>query len=216
MTQEMGIPYSFASADAEFSEAWQNPKHTAIELPAVDVNKVLASRYVLDPPVHVTRSMVWDMEVKKSWDPLAYIPYVVSEARSWGRHPTEEGCEHFCRSSIQRAWITEQTGQVLEDVRINHKQQRVLFMGRASMTSQEGDTLRADGFQPLFHVEHAAGGTETAATNLWRIVILTGNRDDRYVTRFAAGENWLPGFLEIYIRRDLKANLRRREPVDHA
>jgi hypothetical protein len=105
---------------------------------------------------------------------------------------------------------------VLEDVRINHKQQRVLFMGRASMTSQEGETLRADGFQHLFHVEHAAGGTETAATNLWRIVILTGNRDDRYVKQFAARENWLPGFLEIYIRRDLKANLRRREPVDHA
>jgi hypothetical protein len=155
-------------------------------------------------------------QVKKSWDPLTYIPYVVSEARSSGRHPTEEGCEHFFRSSIQRAWITEKTGKVLEDVRINHKQRRVLFMGRASMTSAEGDTLRADGFQPLFHVEHAAGGTETAATNLWRVVILTGNRDDRYVQRFAARENWLPGFLEIYIRRDLKANLRRREPVDHA
>lgn len=51
-------------------------------MPAVDVNKALAERYIVDAPIQVTLSMVWDMELKKSWEPLTYIPYVVSDGKS--------------------------------------------------------------------------------------------------------------------------------------
>ncbi len=204
--------YTFAKAAEEFAQAWRNPHHTRVELPAVDVNKVLAERYRLSEPTQVTRSMVWDMELKKSWDPLTYIPYVVSEGKSWGRHPTEDRSEHFFRSTIQSAWISEANGRVLEDVYINHATQRILFLGRAGMVTDAGQPIHTDGFQPLFHVEHAAGGPETAPLNLWRIVVLTENEDKRFMVPFAKmiQEGWLPGFLEIYIRRDLRVKLSRR------
>jgi hypothetical protein len=216
MTKE--TTYTFAKAAEEFAQAWRDPHHTRIELPAVDVNKALAERYIVDAPIHVTLSMVWDMELKKSWDPITYIPYVVSDGKSWGRHPTEAGCEHFFRSSIQRAWIGDENGRVLEDVHINHAAKRILFMGRASMITDGGEIIRADKFQPLFHVEHAAGGSETAPLNLWRIVILTENEDKRLLAPFQKmiREGGLPGFLEIYIRKDLKVNVSRRESTERA
>ena len=49
--------------------------------------------------------MIWDMETKKAWDPLTYIPYVVSQARSWGRTTLRDGSVRFFRSSMQRGWI---------------------------------------------------------------------------------------------------------------
>jgi hypothetical protein len=212
------IIYTFARAAEEFAQAWRDPHHTQIELAAVDVNKALAERYIVDAPIHVTRSMVWDMELKKSWDPLTYIPYVVSDGKSWGRHSTEDGCEHFFRSSIQRAWIGDENGRVLEDVHISHATKRILFMGRASMVTDGEEIIHADKFQPLFHVEHAAGGSETAPLNLWRIVILTENEDKRFLVPFEKmiREGGLPGFLEIYIRKDLKVNMSRREFTERA
>jgi hypothetical protein len=51
--------------------------------PPVDLNKVLKERYRVSPAQTLTRDMIWDMETKKAWDPLTYIPYVVSQARSW-------------------------------------------------------------------------------------------------------------------------------------
>jgi hypothetical protein len=107
---------SFASAQAEFEEAWCNPNHTQFELPSMDVNKVLDARYSVNPSIRLTRSMLWDMEMKKAWDPSTYIPYVVSSGHSWGRHNLEQGCERFFRSSIQIAWISPERGQVLEEV----------------------------------------------------------------------------------------------------
>ena len=142
--------YTFATAAEEFAQAWRDPHHTRLELPAVDVNKALAERYIVDAPIHVTRSMVWDMELKKSWDPLTYIPYVVSDGKSWGRHPTEDGCEHFFRSSIQRAWIGDENGRVLEDVHINHATKRILFMGRTSMVTDGEETVHRISFSPFF------------------------------------------------------------------
>jgi hypothetical protein len=83
---------SFANALQEFEAAWRNPKHTQFELQPVDVNKVVSERYTVSPSIRLTRSMVWDMELKKAWDPMTYIPYVVSRGRSWGRHFLEDGC----------------------------------------------------------------------------------------------------------------------------
>ena len=207
-----GVMQTFAAAAEEFAQAWRNPRHTRITLPPVDVNKILAERYRMDKPTHITCGMVWDMELKKSWDPRTYISYVVSEGKSWGRHRNEDGSEHFCRFTIQRAWIDERSGSVLEDVYINHKEQRILFLGRSEMVAEGGERIRSEGFQPLFHVEHAAGGSDAAPLNMWRIVLLTESEDRRFKAPFEKmiRDDLLPGFLEIYIDRDLGVKLSRR------
>ncbi|TYB95253.1 hypothetical protein FXF53_25090 [Micromonospora sp. WP24] len=200
-----------AAAVAEFEAAWNDPRTTSIELPPVDVNRTLAERYEVDPPTRMTGAQVWDMEVRKAWDPLAYIPYVVSEGESWATTDLPDGRRHL-RSSIQRAWLSEERGRVLEDVFTDLAARRVIFLGRPRLTGPHGETLLADPYQPLFHVEHAVGGTEDEPVNLWRIVVLTESVDARYAAEFAkaAAAGSLPGFLEIYLARDLGVTLRRR------
>jgi hypothetical protein len=203
---------TFADAEAEFEQAWANPKNTTFEIPGVDVNRVLAERYTMEPSRPLTRSMVWDMELKKAWDPKTYIPYVVSSGRSWGRHEVPANGERFFRTSVQIGWITERRGDVNEEVFIDRDRRRILFMGRQEMTTDTGETVIASDHQPLFHVEHAAGGSEETPLNVWRIVILTDKRDPRFTEPFKAmvKAGLLPGFLEIYIERDLGIALARR------
>ena len=210
MSEVAGLPSAYADALNEFESAWNNPRFTQIELPAVQVNRVLSEKYTASPAVDLSRSMVWDMETKKAWDPLTYIPYVVSEGGSWGRHHLASDIERWSRSSIQESWLNVGRGRVLEDVFVDHVRQKVLFMGRAQLP-REDVVLQADAYQPLFHVEHAAGGTETDPLNLWRIVILTEQKDERYKAPFdeMVRQGTLPGFLEIYIERELHVKLKR-------
>jgi hypothetical protein len=210
MSEVAGLPSAYADALNEFEGAWNNPRFTQIELPAVQVNRVLREKYIASGTVNLSRSMVWDMETKKAWDPLTYIPYVVSEGGSWGRHHLAGEIERWSRSSIQGSWLNVGRGRVLEDVFVDHIRQKVLFMGRAQLP-REGVVLQADAYQPLFHVEHAAGGTETDPLNLWRIVILTEQKDERYKAPFdeMVRRGGLPGFLEIYIERELHVKLTR-------
>jgi len=79
------------------------------------------------------------------------------------------------------------------------------------MVEESGETLRASPFQPLFHVRHAVGGSERAPLNLWSIVLLTDAPDPRYCEPFEqlVRAGLLPGFIEIYIERDLKLKLSR-------
>jgi hypothetical protein len=202
---------SFDAAEREYHEAWGAPTSTRFELPPVDVNEVLKARYRVSPEQTLTRAMIWDMECKKAWDPLTYIPYVVSRARSWGRTTLRDGSSRFCRSSMQRGWITSEEGRVLEDVFVNDTKQTIYFLGRPRMFEESGKTLAASPFQPLFHVRHAVGGSEQAPLNLWSIVLLTNAPDPRYREPFEQmiRAGLLPGFIEIYIERDLKLNLRR-------
>jgi hypothetical protein len=197
---------TFADARAEFDASWNDPRTTSVEIPPVDVNHTLATQYELVPPTRMTRSQVWDMEVRKAWDPLTYIPYVVSEGASWA----PDGPRHL-RRSVQKAWLNDDRGLVLEEVFSDPAAQQVLFLGRPTLAGPDGAVLRADPFQPLFHVEHAVGGTEEAPLNLWRIVVLTDAPDPRYAAEFerqsAAGG--VPGFLEIYLARDLGVKVRR-------
>src|SRR6266702_7747051 len=95
-----------AGALAEFEAAWNDPRTTSVELPPVDVNRTLAEQYLVAPPTRMTRTQVWDMEVKKAWDPLTYIPYVVSEGGCWGRRRLPDGSERWERASQQVGWIT--------------------------------------------------------------------------------------------------------------
>ena len=202
---------AFDSAEREFDEAWNASSSTRFELPPVDVNKVLKEKYRLSPEQPLTRAMIWDMETRKAWDPRTYIPYVVSQARSWGRTTLPDGSTRFCRSSLQRGWITPEQGLVLEDVFVSDATQTIYFLGRPRMVEESGNALVASPFQPLFHVRHGAGGSERAPLNLWSIVLLTDAPDARYCEPFEqmVRAGLLPGFLEIYIQRDLKLKLSR-------
>ena len=171
---------TFDSVEREYNEAWSAPSSTRFELPPVNVNKVLKERYRVSPEQGLTRAMIWDMETRKAWDPLTYIPYVVSQARSWGRTTLRDGTTRFCRSSMQRGWITPDEGRVLEDVFVSDAKQTIYFLGRPRMVEENGNPLVASPFQPLFHVQHAVGGSEQAPLNLWSIVLLTDVSDPRY------------------------------------
>ena len=156
--------------------------------------------------------MVWDMEQQKAWDPATFIPYVVSEGKSWGRHRLRDGSERFFRSSEQLGWITEDAVQCLRRCWSTTLVNEFCFSGAKSL-KRDGERLRASNFQPLFHVEHAVGGSRDDPLNMWRIVILTPERDERYTEPFKeiTRQGLLPGFLEIYIERRFHCDLKRRE-----
>jgi hypothetical protein len=200
----------------EFQRAWADPSNTPFELPPVDVNQVLAERYHTSAPLTFTRTMLWDMEVRKASRPDRYIPSVVGEgsAHAWGRRSPADGTESFVRSSQQRLWLEPADyGLVLEQVCLNPTQQKVTFIGAAELPDRDRNLLRAGARQPLFHVEHSVGGDESRPLNRWRIVHLTDRPEHRLVERFTlmANDVWLLEFIEIYIRSDLNIKLTRRD-----
>jgi hypothetical protein len=203
---------TFTSARREYERAWNDPANTRFELPAVDVNKVLRDRYEMSPHRRLTRTMIWDMECKKAWDPLSFIPYVVSEGGSWGRHGLDDRASRFCRASMQKGWIRPDSGRVLEDVYVNDAEQAIFFLGRERMIAADGSELRASEFQPIFHVHHGVGGTDDEPLNLWSIVLLTQRNEPRYEEPFKqmVQAGLLPGFIEIYIERNLGVKLQRK------
>ena len=170
------------------------------------------SRYSTEGGCCGRRTTVRTRPAPRQPRPLPRPPYVVSEGKSWGRHRLRDGSEHFFRSSEQLGWITEERGTVLEEVLVDHAGQRILFLGREFL-KRDGERLRTGNFQPLFHVEHAVGGSRNNPLNMWRIVILTPERDERYTEPFKemTRQGLLPGFLEIYIERRFHCDLKRRE-----
>lgn len=200
---------SAARAHGEFERCWSDPNATRFELPVIGVNEMLSKRYVMRPQTNLTRSMIWDMECKKALDPSTYVPYVISEAGLLGRRQLSDCCDHFIRWSTQKAWLSEQRGRVIESIFIDHSSQRIVFLGISETRSEDGQTIAAADYQPLVHVEHAVGGSEDNPYNLWRIVFLTESQDERYTQPFEgmATAGFLPGYLEIYIRKDLNVEL---------
>lgn len=193
---------------AVFRAAWDSQEVTRCALAPLAVNEVLAARYTVDPAVTFTRTMLWDLEVRKARRPDLFIPRVVAagSARVWG------GDDVFVRASRQRLWLEpERYGLVLERTHLDHERQAVTFIGTGEIPGPDGEILRGTG-QALFHVEHSVGGTENAPTNRWRIAHLTGGVDERLVRVFAAidADPWLPEYVEIYVRDVLGARLERR------
>ena len=202
--------------EGEFQRAWADSGNTQIELPPVDVNRVLAKHYRTSEPLTLTRTMLWDMEVRKAWRPDRYIPSVVWEgsALTWGRRSAADATESFVRSSRQRLWLEPaEYGLVLEQVCLNPAQQKVTFIGAAELSDLDRNLLRAGARQPLFHVEHSVSGDASRPLNRWRIVHLTDRPEDTLVERFTlmANDLWLPEFIEIYIRSNLGIKLTRRD-----
>ena len=201
--------------EAEFERAWTNLSTTRVELPPVDINRVLAEYYRTNRPLRFTRTMLWDMEVKKAFRPDLYIPSVVAEgsARYWRRRSAADGAESFLRCSQQRLRLEpSRRGLVLEQVFLNPSRRSVTFIGAAELPDEDGNLLRAGEGQPLFHVEHTAGGDELRPLNRWRIVYLTDRPDQELIKRFTPAKDvWLREFVEVYIRRDLRIELTRRD-----
>ena len=202
--------------EGEFQQAWADPSNTRFELPRIEVNRVLDEHYRTSEPLTFTRTMLWDMEVRKAWRPDRYIPSVVREgsAHTWGRGSAADGTESLVRSSQQRLWLeTAEYGLVLEQVCLNPTQQKVTFIGAAELPDRDRNLLRAGARQPLFHVEHSVGDDESRPLNRWRIVHLTDRPEHGLVERFTlmANDVWLPEFIEIYIRSDLNIKLTRRD-----
>jgi hypothetical protein len=202
--------------ESEFERAWADPSNTRIELPSVDVNRVLAEHYRTSEPLTFTRTMLWDMEVRKAWRPNRYIPSVVQEgsASVWNKRSAAGGVESILRSSRQRLWLKPtEYGLVLEQVYLDPSQQKVTFIGAAEFSDGDGNILRAGTRQPLFHVVHSVSGDESRPLNNWRIVHLTDMPEHRLVELFTrmANDVWLPEFIEIYIRNDLNIKLSRHE-----
>ena len=200
----------------EFQQAWADPRNTRFELPPIDVNRVLAEHYHTSEPLSFTRTMLWDMEVRKAWRPDRYIPSVVRDgsAHAWGRSSAADGTESFVRSSQQRLWLEPaEYGLVLEQVCLNPAQQKVSFIGSAELPDRDRNLLHAGAGQPLFHVEHSVDGDESQPLNRWRIAHLTDRLEPRLDARFTLMANavWLPEFIEIYIRDDLNIKLTRRD-----
>jgi len=102
-------------------------------------------------------------------------------------------------------------GLVLEWAHLDHHQQKVTFTGEAELTDPDGRDLYASDTQPRFHVEHAVGGTEEVPLNLWHIVHLTDGVDQLLIEQLSRlwQSPWLPEFVEIYIRHDLRIGLTR-------
>jgi hypothetical protein len=202
--------------EGEFERAWADPSNTRFELPSVDVNRVLAEHYRTSEPLTFTRTMLWDMEVRKAWRPDRYIPSVVQErsAGTWSKRSAAGGAESFLRSSEQRLWLKPtEYGLVLELVYLDPSQQKVTFIGAAELYDGDGNVLRAGTRQRLFHVVHSVGGDESRPMNKWRIVHLTDKPEHNLVERFTrmANDVWLPEFIEIYIRSDLNIKLSRHD-----
>jgi len=197
-------------AEEIFEQAWNNPEYTQIELDDIDINKTLSKYYETLIPVNFTRQMLWDMETKKAWDPKTYIPYVVSDGKSWGREILTNGDEAFVRSSQQKQWLNGAVyEEVFEEVYLNHKDQRVTFIGTQNLKDSSGKWLYLKNQQPLFHVQHSVEGEENSPINVWRIVHLTARKDQKLIEHFKnlKDPTVLPGFVEIYIEKDLQTPL---------
>ena len=171
---------------------------------------VLVGIGVLVATLVFTRAMLWDLEARKARHPDVFIPYVVAagSAAAWGDEDV------FVRKSMQRLWLDPETyGLVLERTKLDHGNQIVTFIGAAEHPGPDGELLRATTDQPIFHVEHSVGGTETQPLNLWRIVHRTTAPDARLVAAFARfdANPWLPEHIEIYVRDVLDITLTRRD-----
>jgi hypothetical protein len=74
-----------AEAEKAFERAWNDPRRTRFEAPPININHVLEAHYDSTPPARMTAADLWDNEVKKSRDPVTFIPGVVrASLRSGG------------------------------------------------------------------------------------------------------------------------------------
>ncbi|MEM1293749.1 MAG: hypothetical protein AAGH89_00195, partial [Verrucomicrobiota bacterium] len=185
------------------------------EFDPLDVNQVLADEYDGVEGIALTRTQLWEMEVKKAARPDLFIPSVIrpGTARSWGRRELKSGDEVFIRVSEQRLWLQPDSyGAAIEACYLNHSSQQVTFIGLPEVEDDAGRKVTASPKQPLFHVVHGVSGAEEAPLNTWRIVHLAGDEHGALSKRFElmAKASGLPEYVERYIEDVLKSPLSRK------
>ena len=187
-----------------FASAWNREDYISIEFEPLDVNRVLADEYARVDGLALTRTQLWDMEVKKAARPDLFIPGVVraGTARSWGHRRLGNGDELFIRVSEQRLWLEpDRYGIVIEACHLNHASQQVTFIGLPEAEDDAGRIVTASPEQPLFHVAHGVMGREEAPLNTWRIVHLSADERGALSQRFQqiSQAPGLPEYVERYI-----------------
>lgn len=201
--------------EAVFAAAWNQEGYTSIEFDPLDVNRILADQYEGIEGPALTRTQLWDMEVRKAFRPDLFIPGVVraGTARSWGRRELKNGDEVFIRASEQRLWLEpESYGTVIEACYLNHSNQQVTFIGLPEIEDDAGRTVITSPEQPLFHVVHAVSGTEQSPLNTWQIVHLANDEHGELAKRFEqiSKAPGLPEYVDRYIEDVLKLSLTRK------
>jgi hypothetical protein len=201
--------------EAIFATDWNHEDYTCIEFEPLDVNQIVADQYEGGEEHALTRTQLWDMEVRKAFRPDLFIPGVVREgtARSWGRRELKSGNEVFIRASEQRLWLQpDRYGMVIEACHLNHASQQVTFIGLPEIEDDTGHRVVASPEQPLFHVEHAVSGTEQSPLNTWRIVHLATDDKGALAKRFEqiSQAPGLPEYVKCYIEDVLKLPLTRK------
>ncbi len=199
--------------EAVFEQAWSAQGGTTVELPALRVNQVLRERYEVSPPFEYTGTDLWDMEVRKAKAPDVFIPTAVEPGAEKFPSTWHGQVEEFTRVSVQKLWADhDRTGTVIEHVRLDHENRRAFFIGGERFEAPDGRVFTAGTDQPLFHVEHSVGGGEDDPLNLWRIVLLTGERDPALAAVFdePARDPYLWVFIEVHLREVLGRELVRR------
>ncbi|BBN80332.1 hypothetical protein PA25_03170 [Pseudoalteromonas sp. A25] len=199
----------------EFNRAWDTPEFTQIELDPVDINAVIKDHYSHPGQFSMTKTQLWDMEVKKASRPDLFIPSVIKRgsAAAWG-FKTQGNSETFTRVSEQRLWLDNtQYGVVIEHVHIDHDTKLVTFIGELQVNSDEYGHFIVDGAQPIFHVQHGVVGDENSPINTWKIVHLEATNEAKLKERFQKMNHcrWLPEYVEIYLRDILGVELQRGE-----
>ncbi|MFC4337740.1 hypothetical protein [Salininema proteolyticum] len=210
---------SLPDLQSAFAQAWSDPDNLSLEAPPLDVNAVLADRYILAEPLAFTRTMLWDMEVRKARRPDLFIPSVVEKgsARAWV--PEEWKCaggDQFVRTSNQPDWDDpERVYRVIEQVHLDHDARKVTFIGVSEVEDDTGTLVEAGEGRPLFHVEHGTSGEEERPLNTWRWTF--ESPEDRghlkaLIEERAANGGRLPEYVEVYIRDVLGIGLEFNQP----
>lgn len=105
------------------------------------MNRVLREDYENVIALSLTRTQLWDMEVRKAARPDLFITKVIraGSARSWGRRQVENGDEVFIRVSELRLWLQPKIyDTVIEACYLNHREQRETFIGLAEVEDDSG------------------------------------------------------------------------------
>ncbi|KAF2098896.1 hypothetical protein NA57DRAFT_56534 [Rhizodiscina lignyota] len=195
-------------------EAFSNSKNTAVEFPPADVNDIILRKYNVDKPFTYTRTQLWDMELRKASRPDIFLGPLVKPGSLEVFPSTRRGnLEDFTRITQQRRWKDpSRFTTVIEHVRIDHDAHRIFFIGDKEFVAPDGRKFTAGPDQALFHVEHSTTGPEEKPLNLWRIVNLTGGRDEELlkVLDGMSKDPYLPPFNEVYIREVMGLKLERK------
>lgn len=196
-----------------FEAAFADPNNMAIDIPPADINKILCSgTYKVNPDLKYTRTQLWDMEVKKSYNPDQYLRHLLRPGSLEIFNIVKNGpVETLVRVTDQRTWLDpSKFTTVIEQIWLDHDSQRAFGIGVPEAEIPDGRKIVSGKEQPLFHVEHSATGPENAQVNVWQIVFLSNDEKLAEPFRQIAENRHLREFVEVHIREVLGEELVRK------